>query len=106
MIESKVYGLLGLSMKAGKITFGTESCLDMLYKKKIKLLIVAKDSSERTIRHFKQKGEEYQVPFYLFGSKDELSKAIGRTNKAVLGIKDKNLANAIKRILDGGDVIG
>lgn len=93
-------------MKAGKIAFGTESCLDMLYKRKIKLLIIAEDSSERTIRSFKQKGEEYQVPVYIFGQKEELSKAIGKINKAVLGIKDNNLANAIKRILDGGDVIG
>lgn len=93
-------------MKAGKIAFGTESCIDMLYKRKIKLLIIAEDSSERTIRSFKQKGEEYQVPVYIFGKKEELSKAIGKINKAVLGIKDNNLANAIKRILDGGDVIG
>lgn len=106
MIENRVYGLIGLSMKAGKVAFGTESCLDMLYKRKIKLLIVAKDSSQRTINHFKQKGEEYQIPFYIFGTKDELSKAIGKNNKTVLGIKDKNLANAIKTILDGGDVIG
>ena len=32
--------------------------------------------------------------------------AIGKENKTVLGIKDKNLAEAIKKILDGGDVIG
>ncbi len=106
MVETKVYGLLGLSMKAGKLTFGTESCLDMIYKKKIKLLILAKDSSRRTINHFKQKAEEYHIPFYIFGNKEELSKTIGKTNKTVLGIKDKNLAEAIKKILDGGDVIG
>ena len=32
--------------------------------------------------------------------------AIGKDNKTVIGIKDKNLADAIKKILDGGDVIG
>ena len=34
--KEKVYGLLGLSMKAGKVVFGTESCIDMINKRKIK----------------------------------------------------------------------
>lgn len=93
-------------MKAGKLTFGTESCLDMLYRRKLKLVIVAKDSAQRTIENFKQKANEYNVPIYIFGTKEEVSKAIGKENKAVIGIKDKNLADAIKKILDGGDVIG
>ena len=38
--------------------------------------------------------------------KENLSKSIGKDNKAVIGIKDKNLAEAIKKILNGGDVIG
>lgn len=104
--KNKIYGLLGLSMKAGKLVFGTESCIDMLNKRKIKLLILAEDSSERTIGNFKQKCVECKVPYYIVGSKDEISKSIGKNNKAVLGIKDKNLAEAIKKILDGGDVIG
>ena len=93
-------------MKAGKLTFGTDSTMDMISKKKIKLLIIAENSSERTIKHFKEKCEEYSIPYYIFGSKEEISKAIGKDNKTVIGIKDKNLAEAIKKILDGGDVIG
>ncbi len=106
MLTNKVYGLLGICMKAGKIAFGTDSTMDMLGKRKIKLIIVAKDSSQRTIRHFEEKCEEYNIPFYIFGSKEEISNAIGKDNKTVIGIKDKNLADAIKKILDGGDVIG
>lgn len=104
--KEKVYGLLGLSMKAGKVVFGTESCIDMINKRKIKLLILAEDSSERTINNFKQKAQDNELPVYIFGNKFELSKAIGKENKTVLGVKDKNLAEAIKKILDGGDVIG
>ena len=106
MINNKVYGLLGLATKAGKITFGTESCLDMIAKKKVKLIIVAEDSSERTINNFKEKCIQNNIDFYVFGNKDDISQAIGKTNKTVVGIKDKNLAGAIKKILNGGDVIG
>ena len=105
-MTNKVYGLLGISMKAGKVVFGTDSTMDMISRKKIRLVIVAKDSSERTINHFKEKCKEFNVPIYVFGDKENLSKSIGKDNKAVIGIKDKNLAEAIKKILNGGDVIG
>ena len=105
-MTNKVYGLLGISMKAGKLTFGTDSTMDMISRRKVKLVIVAKDSSERTINHFKEKCGEYNVSFYIFGHKESISKAIGKENKTVIGVKDKNLAEAIKKILDGGDVIG
>ncbi len=104
--KSKVYGLLGLSIKAGKLTFGTEANIDMINKKKIKLIILAEDSSERTINNFKRKCKENNIPVYMFGNKESISKSIGKNNKTVLGIRDKNLADAIKKILDGGDVIG
>ena len=106
MINNKVYGLLGLTAKAGKIAFGTESCEDLIAKKKLKLVIVAEDSSERTTNNFKEKCKQNNIDFYIFGKKDDLSKAIGKINKAVIGIKDKNLAGAIIKILNGGDVIG
>ena len=106
LINNKVYGLLGLTAKAGKIAFGTDSCLEMISKKKVKLIIVAEDSSERTINNFKEKCMENNIDFYIYGKKEEISKSIGKLNKTVIGIKDKNLAGAIKKILDGGDVIG
>lgn len=106
MINNKIYGLLGLTAKAGKLSFGTDSCLDMIAKKKIKLVIVAEDSSERTINNFKEKCEQNNIDFYIWGNKEDISKSIGKINKAVIGIKDKNLAGAVKKILSGGDVIG
>ena len=106
MINNKVYGLLGLTAKAGKIAFGTDSCLEMIAKKKVKLVIVAEDSSERTINNFKEKCKENNIDFFVFGNKEDLSKSIGKVNKTVVAIKDKNLAGAIIKILNGGDVIG
>ena len=106
MTNNKIYGLLGLTSKAGKLAFGTDSCLEMIAKRKVKLIIVAEDSSERTINNFREKCKQNNIDFYVFGKKDELSKSIGKVNKTVIGIKDKNLAGAIQKILNGGDVIG
>ena len=71
LINNKVYGLLGLTTKAGKLIFGTESCLDMINKKKAKLIIVAEDSAERTIDNFREKCKQNNIDFYIFGKKEE-----------------------------------
>ena len=40
------------------------------------------------------------------GKIEELSKTIGKNNKAVIGIKDINFANSIQKKYNGGDIIG
>ena len=40
------------------------------------------------------------------GDIESISKAIGKNNKAVIGIKDINFSNSIQKKYNGGDVIG
>ena len=70
------------------------------------LVIVATDSSERTKDKFRKLSEEYQIPIIIMGDIEEISKAIGKSNKAIVGIKEKNLSKEILKINNGGDVIG
>lgn len=93
---NKILGLLGISAKAGKIVSGTDIVLENIEKNKIKLVIVAKDASKRTIENFKYICEKYKVPIYVYGTIEEISNAIGKVNRAVIGVKDKNLAEAIE----------
>ena len=106
MINNKILGLMGLSARAGKVCFGTDSTIENLEKGKVKLVIVAKDSSERTKKNFLRLCEKYNVHIIEFGTIDDISKSIGKQNKAVIGIKDINLGAEIEKILNGGDVIG
>lgn len=92
---NKVLGLLGISAKAGKVVSGTDIVLEYMEKKKIKLVIVAEDSAERTINNFKYSCEKLKIPVYIYGKIAENSKAIGKDNRAVIGIKDEKLAEAI-----------
>lgn len=106
MTNNKLCGLLGLATRAGKIVFGTEACIADINKKKIKLLIIATDAAERTKTNFKRICEENKIPVYEILQIENLSKAIGKDNKAVVGIKDVNFSNAILKIINGGEVIG
>lgn len=106
MINKKILGLIGLSAKAGKISFGSDSVEDQIKKKKVKLVIMAEDSSERTKDKFKKLTEKNNIPCIIIGKIEEVSKAIGKSNKAIIGIKDLNLSKEIQKINNGGEVIG
>ena len=95
MINNNILGLIGLAMKAGKIAFGADSVEESILKRKVKLVIVSEESSERTKSKFIKLCQNYN-----------LSKTIGKSNKAVIGIKDINFANSIQKKYDGGDIIG
>lgn len=93
-------------MKSGNVSFGADSVEENILKKKIKLVIISEDSSERTKNKFINICEKNNVPVIIDGNIDSLSKAIGKSNKAILGIKDLNFAESIQKKYNGGDIIG
>lgn len=97
MLVNKVLGLLGISAKAGKIVSGTDIVLENIDKQKIKLVVIAKDSATRTINNFKFICDKQKIPILVYGTIEENSKAIGKINRAVIGLKDEKLAEAIKK---------
>ena len=99
-------GLIGLSARAGKIAFGMDACIEQILKKNVKLVIVAIDSSERTKRKITDICKENKVASYSILTIQELSKCIGKNNKAVIGIKDNNISKEIIKIINGGEIIG
>ena len=102
--KENLLGLLGLSSRAGKVISGTDACIEYINKNKIKLMILAKDASDRTKLKFNQIAESKKIPIYEFGSIDEISKSIGKKNKAIIGITDINFSKEIIKRFDGGDV--
>ena len=105
--NKKILGLIGLGAKARKVCFGADSVEEQIKKKKVLLVIVAIDASERTKEKFKKISEENQIPIIILTEKIEvLSKAIGKSNKAIIGIEDQNLAREMQRINNGGENIG
>lgn len=103
---NKVYGLLGITAKAGKILSGTDLVLEEMAKKRVKLVIVAEDASEKTIKNMKYYCNKEKIDIILYGTINDNSKAIGKKNRAVIGIKDINLADNIKNIIHGGEELG
>lgn len=106
MNNKKILGLIGLSARARKICFGADSVELEIKKRKVNLIIVATDASTRSKEKFEKLSKSYNIPLIIEGEIEILSKAIGKSNKAIIGIKDVNIANEIQKIKNGGEVIG
>ena len=106
MSNHKIEGLLGLCMKSGGLIFGNEACLEGISKKKVKLILVAQDAADRTKKNFTFHCNQKDIPICFYGKIENLSRAIGKSNKAIFGIRNQSFALEIKKIINGGDVIG
>lgn len=56
--------------------------------------------------NFKNICNEKKVPIFEILNIEEMSNAIGQSNKAVIGIKDINFSKEIIKIINGGEAIG
>ncbi len=61
-------------------------------KHKIKLVIVAKDISEKSRENIKFVCTNNEVKVIEFSTMEELGNIIGKKNRAIVGIKDKNFS--------------
>lgn len=68
--------------------------------------MIAQDSSERTKMKFQKLCGDYNIPYIIIYDIEQLSKAIGKSNKAIIGIKEENIAKQIQKINNGGESIG
>lgn len=103
---NRIYGLLGICAKAGDVVSGTDVTIETVEKGKAKIVIVAQDCSDKTIKNMKYICDKNNVPIYVFGNIEDISKAIGKNNRGIVGIKNENLAKEIIKLICGGDTIG
>ncbi len=104
--NQKIVGMLGLATKAGKVVVGTEATLEAIGKHKVKMVLVATDASEKTKHNIAIEAHKQEIQVYSIATIEEMSKAIGKHNKAIIGITDIHFAQAIEKNINGGDVIG
>ena len=92
---NKVYSLLGLCMRAGKIASG-EAILEKAIKDgKVKLVIIAEDASNNTKKKFNNMCAFRHIKLIELGTKESLGKAIGKEIRASIGVCDEGFVNNI-----------
>ena len=96
----KIYGILGIAAKAGKIVSGFDSIQEAVKKKQVSLIIVAKDTSEKTQKEMRFTCEKYGIPLVVFGNIEGNSHAIGKRNRAIIAICDSGLAKKFLELIN------
>lgn len=100
MNNKQIYSLLGLAMKAGRISSGEFMTEKAVKTSQAKLVIVAGDASDNTRKHFADMCAYYHVPLIVFGARDELGAAIGKEFRASLSVNDDGFAKTLKQRID------
>ena len=102
-VISRVVGMLGLAMKAGKVVIGTEQVITFLKKGKLELVLLSGNASDGTKKKITLKCEFYNTRTEQIEiSTDEMGRILGKTyTPAVVGITDENFSRAIINLLYG-----
>ena len=89
--------LLGLSFRAGKCSIGEDAIIKNIRNKEAKLVLLARDVGNQTKKKITDKCTYYEVPYIIVDEgREELSHAIGKSQRVAVAILDKGFAKKIQ----------
>ncbi len=100
VVEKKIYSMLGLAKKAGRIGSGAFMTERSVRSFKAYMVIVAADSSENTKKKFRDNCSFYEIPYYEFGDKDSLGHALGNEMRASVAVNDPGMAKSLEVLFE------
>jgi ribosomal protein L7Ae-like RNA K-turn-binding protein len=92
----EIRGLLGLARRAGRLSVGSRETRLALRRGEIRLVLLAEDASPRDRERLVRVAEEEEVPSHVVGTRAALGAAIGRDAVAVVGVRDRGMAEALE----------
>lgn len=91
----KVYNIIGLGQKAGKISAGTLAARTSLIRKRACLLILSADISDSTRDSLVSLCKRQKIPWVEIGNKYDLGTAVGKAYRVALTINDPGMAKTM-----------
>lgn len=99
MMQQPYLSIIGLAYRARKCATGTETIIEQIRMKKAKLILIAKDASDRTKKQLYDKCNTYHIPYIEVGDRKTLGSAIGKSDRVAIAILDKGFANKLQTLL-------
>lgn len=87
---------LGLAFVAGKLIIGTDLTVKAIQEGKVKIVILANDASNNTIKKINDKSKYYNVAVNNKFNSKQISNAIGKSNIKVVAITDEGFMKMYK----------
>jgi len=98
--KERVYGLIGLAARAGKVASGSDSVIGTIRSGNALLLIITKDISRNSLDKILKNTGSKEITCYSFGTSEELGYALGKPDRTAAAITDKSFAEGISAILE------
>lgn len=93
----KILSNLGLCARARGLVDGTDIVCDYMAKGNVKYIFLANNSSDNTKKKIRSKAEYYNVEVNESYTSEELSQAIGKVNRMVVGITNQSFLKILKK---------
>ena len=93
--NQSLFFALGLGQRAGKVLSGDMAVTEGLKKGKVKLLLVAKDASEKSKSKLAYYCKEYKVPMLEVATRSELGLSLGKAPRTAAAIVDENFVKMV-----------
>lgn len=95
--KQKSLNLLGLAQRSGNLISGEALVLSSIRSQEAKVVILASDASENTVKQFLNKCEHYRIPALISFDREDISKAIGKM-RTVVAITDGGFAQSLQKL--------
>ena len=93
------FSVLGLAYRAGKAVSGDQAVLNAIRRNEAKLVIVAEDASQGTLKKYRDKCTFYHIPMIQTGTSEQLGRSIGKINRVVIAVTDNGFAELLRKSL-------
>lgn len=93
----KFLGLLGLAMRAGKLSCGAYGAARSAREGQARLMVAAEDIGADNLRRIRAVCRQYGVPLAFCSTTAELSRGLGKKNIPVVAVCDGNFAAAAEK---------
>ncbi len=90
---NKVYSMLGLARKGGKISIGFDVTCSEVKAGRSLLVMLALDASDKTKKNIQYECEKYNIRFIEYGEKELLGQCLGKKMVSVLSVNDENITS-------------
>lgn len=91
--------IVGLAFRARKISTGEELIVKDIQDGKVKLLLIANDTSNLTKKKLQDKCTTYEVPYVEVDDRHTLGHAIGKSERVAIAILDNGFAKKLRTLL-------
>ena len=102
MTDDKVLRYLGLARRAGKAVSGVNTCTFSMNRGKASLIILAEDISEGSEKKIMKESRKSGTEFVKYGTIEDLSHAMGQSDRSVFAITDDQFAKTIRNEINAG----